>query len=241
MFDAFATADGWVALLTLTALETILGIDNVVFIAILTAKLPKDQQKTAYRLGLLGAMLSRIALLFAISWVMGLTEPLFGLFGKEITGRSLILLGGGLFLMYKAATEIYEKVEGPAEEEEVARRAKGLWSAIFQITLLDIVFSLDSVITAVGVVDDISVMVVAVMVSIGIMLAFAKPIGDFVNNHPSMKILALSFLLLIGLLLVAEGFGEHLDKRYIYFAMGFGLSIELLNMRFRKKNPEAEL
>ncbi|HJK91427.1 MAG TPA: TerC family protein, partial [Polyangiaceae bacterium LLY-WYZ-15_(1-7)] len=129
MFDAFATADGWVALLTLTALETILGIDNVVFIAILTAKLPKDQQKTAYRLGLLGAMLSRIALLFAISWVMGLTEPLFGLFGKEITGRSLILLGGGLFLMYKAATEIYEKVEGPAEEEEVARRAKGLWSA----------------------------------------------------------------------------------------------------------------
>ncbi len=241
MLEVFSTADAWVGLLTLTILEIILGIDNIVFIAILTARLPKGQQQLAYRLGLGGAMFTRIALLFAISWVMvELREPFAEVLGHRVTGRTLILFAGGLFLIYKSATEIYEKVEGELEDE-VSGWSKGLVGVVGQIMVLDIVFSLDSVITAVGMVDDIEVMVAAVVIAVLVMLAFAKPVGDFVNEHPSMKILALSFLLLIGVLLVAEGLGEHLDKRYIYFAMAFGLSIELLNMRFRKKNPDAQL
>ncbi|MEM1417497.1 MAG: TerC family protein [Myxococcota bacterium] len=240
MLEVFSQPDAWVGLLTLTILEIILGIDNIVFIAILTARLPKGQQQLAYRLGLGGAMFTRIALLFAISWVMQLTEPFTEVLGTPITGRNLILFGGGLFLIYKSATEIYEKVEG-AHEEEVSGWSTGLVGVVGQIMILDIVFSLDSVITAVGMVDDIEVMIAAVVIAVAVMLIFAKPVGDFVNEHPSMKILALSFLLLIGVLLVAEGLGEHLDKRYIYFAMAFGLSIELLNMRFRKKNPDAKL
>ncbi len=234
MLEIFSHADTWVALASLAALEIILGIDNIVFIAILTAKLPKHQQQTAYRLGLGAAMLSRIGLLFAISWVMHLTRPLFTVLGHDLSGRSLILLGGGLFLIAKSAHEVYEKVEG-AGEEEVSGWAKSLPGVVAQIMVLDIIFSLDSVITAVGMVDHIEVMVIAIVLAVLVMLAFAKPVGDFVNRHPSMKILALSFLMLIGVLLVAESLGQHLDKAYIYFAMGFGLMIELLNMRFRKK------
>lgn len=235
VFDAFMTADAWIGLLTLTLLEIILGIDNIVFIAILTAKLPKEQQPLAYRLGLGAAMLSRIALLFAISWVMHLTSTLFTVFGEDISGRDLIMLGGGLFLIGKAVQEIYEKVEG-GDEEEVEGWSKGLWGVVGQIMIMDVIFSLDSVVTAVGMVDDIEVMVTAVVISVGVMLVFARPVGEFVNEHPSMKILALAFLLLIGVMLVGEGLGRHLDKAFIYFAMGFGLVIELLNMRFRKKS-----
>ncbi len=241
MLEVFSTADAWIALASLCALEIVLGIDNIVFIAILTAKLPKEQQKTAYRLGLGGALITRLLLLLTINWVMHLTDPIPFTEGiYPLSGRDLILLGGGLFLMGKSATEIYEKVEGD-DEEHVSGWSKSLVGTVFQIMILDIVFSLDSVITAVGMVDDIEVMVVAIIIAVLVMLAFAKPVGDFVNDHPSMKILALAFLLLIGVLLVAEGLGQHLDKRYIYFAMSFALIIELLNMRFRKKNPDAKL
>lgn len=233
-FEVFSTADAWIGLLTLSLLEIVLGIDNIVFIAILTAKLPEHQQARAYRLGLFGAMFMRVGLLFAISWVMSLQDPLFAVLGEELSGRDLILLAGGAFLIYKAVQEIYEKVEGHSDEQ-VQGWFKGLPGIIGQIMVMDLIFSLDSVVTAVGMVDEIIVMIVAVVLAILVMLIFAKPIGDFVNRHPSMKILALSFLLLIGVMLVAEGFGQHVNKGYIYFAMGFGLIIELLNMRLRKK------
>ena len=235
MLETFATADAWIALATLTLLEIILGIDNIVFIAILTARLPKDQQKLAYRLGLGGAMLMRIALLLAISWVMKLTSPLFTILQEEISGRDLILIIGGLFLIAKSVHEIYEKVE-VHEEAAVEGWSKTLVGVVAQIMVLDIVFSLDSVITAVGMVDEVEVMIVAIVVAVLVMLAFARPVGDFVNKHPSMKILALSFLMLIGVVLVADGLGRHIPKGYIYFSMGFGLSMELLNMRLRKKS-----
>lgn len=235
MIEILTDPNNLVALLTLSALEIVLGIDNVVFIAIVTARLPDEQQKLAYRVGLLGAMGSRIVLLFAITWVMGLTATLFTVLGHEISGRDLILLGGGLFLIAKSTHEIYDKVE--AEEHDALRRAKSasFTGVIVQIMILDLVFSLDSVITAVGMVDEILIMIIAVILAVGVMLVFARPIGNFVNRHPSMKILALAFLLLIGVLLVAEGLGKHLDKGYIYFAMGFSLLVELLNIRFRKK------
>jgi predicted tellurium resistance membrane protein TerC len=238
MFDAFTHPDAWVAFLTLTGLEIVLGIDNVVFIAILTEKLPQHQQKLAYRLGLGGALVSRVGLLFAISWVMHLTAPLFTIFGHEMTGRHLILLGGGLFLIAKAAYEIYEKVEIDEEEEMAARGRASLAGTIAQIMILDMVFSLDSVITAVGMVDDIEIMIAAVIIAVAIMLIFARSIGNFVNRHPSMKLLALAFLLLIGVILTAEGWGQHIGKGYIYVAMGFALLIELLNMRFRRKHKK---
>lgn len=237
MLETFATADAWIALLTLTTLEIILGIDNIVFIAILTARLPKEQQKLAYRLGLGGAMVTRIALLLAISWVMHLTNPIFTVFGQEISGRDLILIVGGLFLIGKSVHEIYEKVE-MHEEEAVEGWSKTLVGVVTQIMILDIVFSLDSVITAVGMVDEVEVMVVAIIIAVLVMLIFARPVGDFVNRHPSMKILALSFLMLIGVVLVADGLDQHIPKGYIYFAMGFGLSMELLNMRLRKKSKK---
>lgn len=242
MLELLSSPDAWVALLTLASLEIILGIDNIVFIAILTAKLPKEQQKLAYNLGLGAAMLSRILLLLTISWVMHLTEPLFSIAGLELTGRSLILLGGGLFLIGKASHEIYEKVEGH-DEESVSKWGSSLAGVITQIMILDIVFSLDSVITAVGMVDEVEIMIAAIVLAVLVMLIFAKPVGDFVNRHPSMKILALSFLMLVGVLLVGEGLGQHIEKGYIYFAMFFGLFIELLNMRLRKKqgpNPMIE-
>ena len=224
----------WASLLALVALEIILGIDNIVFIAILTSKLPEDEQKLAYRLGLMGAMFTRIGLLFTITWVMGLTENWFEVAGKGFSGRDIILLGGGLFLIGKATHEIYEKVEGE-DDDEIGRATTSLWATVAQITVLDIVFSLDSVITAVGVADHLWIMVTAVVVAVLVMLIFAKPVGDFVNRYPSMQILALAFLLLIGVMLMAEGFGEHVNKGYIYFALAFSLLVELVNMRFRKQ------
>ena len=231
-----ATPDAWIALATLCALEIVLGIDNVVFIAILAGRLPKQQEALAYRVGLAAALITRLLLLFAISWVMGLTANLFTLFDHGFSGRDLILLGGGLFLIGKAAHEIFEKLELPEEAQgpHSKRSARGFAWTIAQIMVLDIVFSLDSVITAVGMADHLWIMVTAMVVAVAVMLIFAPAIGSFVNKHPSMKLLALSFLLLIGVLLTAEGMGQHVDKGYIYFAMGFALIVELLNMRLRK-------
>ena len=236
MLELLTQPDVWIALLTLTLLEIVLGIDNIVFIAILTARLPEHQQPRAYRLGLMGALVTRLALLLTINWVMGLNQPLFTLAGYTFSGRELILLGGGLFLIGKSAHEIYEKVE-KQDEEMVEGWSSSLTGVVAQIMVLDVVFSLDSVITAVGMAEHIEVMMAAVIIAIMVMLVFAKPIGDFVNRYPSMKILALSFLLLIGVLLTAEGLGQHIDKGYIYFAMSFALLVELLNIRFHKKQP----
>ncbi len=238
MLELLSNPDAWVALLTLTALEIVLGIDNIVFIAILASRLPVEQQGLAYRLGLMGAMLTRIALLLTINWVMQLTEPLFELLGHSFSGRDLILLGGGLFLIAKSAQEIYDKVEGE-HVEDIQGWFSGLPGIVGQIMILDIIFSLDSVITAVGMAEHIEVMVTAVIIAILVMLVFAKQIGDFINKFPSMKILALSFLLLIGVLLTAEGLGQHINKGYIYFAMAFALMVELLNIRFRTKQVPA--
>ncbi len=238
MIELLSNPDAWVALLTLTLLEIVLGIDNIVFIAILASRLPVEKQGLAYRLGLLGAMLTRVALLMTINWVMQLTQPLFELMGHAFSGRDLILLGGGLFLIAKSAQEIYEKVEGE-HQDDIKGWFNGLPGIIAQIMVLDIIFSLDSVITAVGMAEDIEVMVAAVVIAIAVMLIFAKQIGDFVNKYPSMKILALSFLLLIGVLLTAEGLGQHINKGYIYFAMAFALMVELINIRVRKKQEAA--
>jgi predicted tellurium resistance membrane protein TerC len=229
------TGDALVALLTLTAMEIVLGIDNVVFIAILVAKLPASQQAGARRLGLVLALVIRVGLLFTISWIMGLTAPLFTVLAQRVSGRDLILLGGGLFLIAKATLEIYEKVESTEHHEAAPRGRSGYWSVIAQILVLDIVFSLDSVITAVGMADQVSVMVVAMVLAMLVMLGSAGPIGGFVERHPSVKILALAFLILIGVMLVAEGLGTHVSKGYVYFAMAFSLGVEVLNMRYRRR------
>jgi predicted tellurium resistance membrane protein TerC len=233
MADLF-TADALVALVTLTAMEIVLGIDNVVFITILTGKLPAGQQPLGRRLGLAAALATRIALLFAISWIMGLTRPFFSVADVEISGRSLILLAGGLFLMFKATWEIYDKLE-VAHEEPGARGAGRLLGVVVQIMLVDIVFSLDSVITAVGMANQIAIMVIAMVIAMVVMLFSIGAVSGFVERHPSVKILALSFLLLIGVMLVGEGLGQHVPKGYIYFAMVFSLFVELLNMRYRKR------
>ncbi len=238
MLELLSNPDAWIALVTLTLLEIVLGIDNIVFIAILASRLPVEKQGIAYRLGLIGAMVTRIALLLMINWVMSLTRPLFEVIGHPFSGRDLILLGGGLFLIAKSAQEMYDKVEG-VEQEDIAGWFSSLPGIIGQIMILDIIFSLDSVITAVGMAEDIEIMVAAVVIAIVVMLLFAKPIGNFVNRHPSMKILALSFLLLIGVLLTVEGLGQHINKGYIYFAMAFALAVELLNIRYRKKQEAA--
>ncbi len=230
--------DTWVALLTLTVLEVVLGIDNIIFISILSGKLPQAQQARARNLGLGLAMVMRILLLLAISWVIGLTAPLFGILGQEISGRDLILLLGGLFLLGKATFEIHEKLEGEEPHTEGVPAVAGFTGVIIQILLLDIVFSLDSVITAVGMADEIGVMIAAVIISIGVMLLSAGRISDFVNRHPTVKMLALSFLLLIGMSLVAEGWELHIPKGYIYFAMGFSVFVEALNLRLRRRPPE---
>jgi predicted tellurium resistance membrane protein TerC len=231
-----------VSLVTLTLMEIVLGIDNVIFLSILAGKLPAAQQKKARQLGLGLALLIRLGLLLAISWIMGLTAPLFVVAGKTITGRSLILLLGGLFLIGKSTVEIYEKLEVAHEETTAGGRSRvSFVGTLVQILLLDIVFSLDSVITAVGMAQAIWIMMTAMIVAVLVMLVSAGTISDFVNRHPSMKILALSFLLLIGVMLVAEGFGEHVGKGYIYFAMSFSLLVELLNMRFRKKHAPVHL
>lgn len=231
--SALLTGDALVAFAALTAMEIVLGIDNVVFIAILTGRLPAGQRTLARRLGLTLALLMRVGLLFTISWMMGLTAPLFSVLGRSLSWRSLILLGGGLFLVAKATWEIYDKLEAVhVEETFAARRGAFLW-VLAQILLLDIVFSLDSVITAVGMADRVAVMVVAMVLAMLVMLASAAPIGGFVERHPSVKILALAFLLLIGVMLMAEGMGTHVEKGYIYVAMTFSLFVELLNLRYR--------
>ncbi|MBA3379702.1 MAG: TerC family protein [Chloroflexota bacterium] len=224
----------WTALLTLTALEIVLGVDNVIFISILSNKLPEAQRDKARLVGLGAAMGMRIALLFAISWLVGLTEPWFEVFGQEISGRDMILLIGGLFLLYKATTELHEKLEGP-EVNKAAAGATSFASVIAQIMILDIVFSLDSVITAVGMADDIGVMVAAVVIAVGVMMIAAKPLSEFVQAHPTVKVLALAFLLLIGMSLVAEGFGHHIPKGYIYSAMAFSVIVEMINLRVRSQ------
>lgn len=226
----------WIAFVTLLGLEIVLGIDNVVFISILAGKLPASQQAKARYLGLGLAMFMRIGLLFSISWVIRLTEPLFGIFGREISGRDLILIVGGLFLLAKSTHEIHQKLEG-AEGQSSERVTASFSGVIIQILLLDIVFSLDSVITAVGMVDKISIMISAVVIAVGFMMVFAAPISNFVERHPTFKMLALSFLLLIGFTLIAEGWGAHIPKGYIYAAMGFSVFVEMLNMRLRK--PQA--
>jgi predicted tellurium resistance membrane protein TerC len=223
----------WIALATLTSLEIVLGIDNVVFISILAGKLPPDQQASARRLGLALAMLMRIALLFSISWVIRLTAPLFAVFGQQISGRDLVLITGGLFLMAKSTHEIHQKLEGDEGHASVRVRPS-FGSVILQILLLDVVFSLDSVITAVGMVDQIGVMVAAVVIAVAFMMVFAGSISRFVERHPTVKMLALSFLLLIGVALIAEGFDQHIPKGYIYFAMAFSVFVELLNHRLRR-------
>ena len=235
MLDVLLTSEGLVALVTLTAMEVVLGIDNVVFIAILAGRLPAAQQGYARRLGLSLALIIRIGLLFAISWIMGLTAPFITVLGRGVSGRDLILLGGGLFLIFKATWEIFDKVEG-AHAERVAGTGRGVFIAVLvQILLLDIVFSLDSVITAVGMANDLTIMVIAMVLSMLVMLGAAGPLSGFVERHPSVKILALAFLLLIGVMLVAEGMGSHVSKGYIYFAMAFSLFVELLNLRYRAK------
>ena len=222
----------WVALVTLTSLEVVLGIDNIIFISILAGKLPAEQQARARTTGLAVAMLSRIALLFSLASVMRLTTPWFSVPGRDISGRDLILIGGGLFLLAKSTHEIHEKVEGHGEGT-VTRAPASSAGVIVQILLLDVVFSLDSVITAIGMADEIAIMVAAVMIAVGFMMVFAGAVGDFVHRHPTVKMLALSFLLMIGLSLVAEGFGQHIPKGYIYFAMAFSVFVEMLNLKVR--------
>jgi predicted tellurium resistance membrane protein TerC len=238
--DALLTADGLVALATLAALEIVLGVDNVVFIAILTARLPARQQETARRVGLTLALVIRIALLFAISWMMSLTQPWFTVLGHPVTGRDLILIAGGLFLIGKATWEIYDKLEAEHVEREGVRRGR-FATVLVQILLLDIVFSLDSVITAVGMANHLSIMVAAMVIAMLVMLVSMGPVAGFVERHPSVKILALSFLLLIGVVLVADGMGQHVSKAYIYVAMAFSLFVELLNLRYRKRRQPVRL
>jgi predicted tellurium resistance membrane protein TerC len=229
-----------VALVTLTILEIILGVDNVIFVSILSGKLPQSQQKRARRIGMLAAMLMRIALLFAINWISRLTQPLFNVFSQDISGRDLILLGGGLFLIAKSTFEIHDRLEGASHD--VSRRpAASFASVIGQVMLLDIVFSLDSVITAIGMANDIRVMVSAVILAVLVMMLAAEPISEFVEKHPTIKVLALAFLLLIGISLVAEGLGQHIPKGYIYFAMAFSVGVEFVNIRVRKKVDPVKL
>jgi len=237
MFEWIASPEAWIALGTLTALEIVLGIDNIIFISILVARLPDEQRDRARRLGIMLAMVTRLALLFSISWVMGLTEPWFTLFGEEISGRDLILILGGLFLLAKSTHEIHASVEGePEAEHQAAKAASSFGMVLVQIAILDLVFSLDSVITAVGLVDHVSIMAIAIVIAVLVMLLASKAIGEFVDEHPTIKILALSFLIVVGLTLMVEGFDVHVPKGYIYFAMLFSLTVEMINIRMRKKH-----
>ena len=240
MFEWLADPQAWIALSTLTVLEIVLGVDNVIFISILAGKLPKDQQAKARRVGLILAMVTRILLLFSIAWIVRLTAPWFSVFGHEFSGRDLILLVGGLFLIAKATHEIHDKLEGE-EGHGSTRVAASFMSVIIQIMLLDIVFSLDSVITAVGMADDLGVMVTAVVIAVGVMMLSAGAISGFVERHPTVKILALSFLILIGVSLTAESFHQEIPKGYIYFAMAFSVFVEMVNLRVRSKGKPVHL
>jgi len=242
MFEWIASPEAWIALGTLAALEIVLGIDNIIFLSILVGRLPEKQRAFARRLGLGLAMFARLALLFSISWVMGLTETWFTVLGNDISGRDVILIGGGLFLLAKSTQEIHHSLEG-AEEEPGAPKvvANSLMMVLIQIMILDIVFSLDSVITAVGLVNNIEIMAIAIVAAVGVMMFAAKPIGDFVDAHPTIKILALSFLILVGVTLMIEGFDVHVPKGYIYFAMAFSCCVEMVNIRLRKKSNPVQL
>ncbi len=237
MFTWLASPEAWIALGTLTALEIVLGIDNIIFISVLVARLPEHQRNFARRVGLGLAMLARLALLFSISWVMGLTAPWFTVFDNAISGRDIILIGGGLFLLAKATHEIGNSLEG-VEGGGAGMVVTGLGTMLVQIAVLDIVFSLDSVITAVGLVDEVSIMAIAIVLAVLVMLFAAKSIGDFVDAHPSIKMLALSFLILVGVTLMIEGFDVHVPKGYIYFAMIFSVAVEMLNIRMRKNRTQ---
>ena len=238
MFELLTDPQIWIAFATLTALELVLGIDNIIFISILVDKLPKAQQETARRIGLFMAMFMRIGLLFILSWIVGLTAPFFSIMGKDISGRDLILILGGLFLIWKSTGEIHQSLEGDAAHTASAVKAT-FAAVIIQIMIIDMVFSLDSIITAVGMVDELAVMVAAVVVSVGLMMLFASGIGRFVSDHPTIKMLALAFLVVVGVVLLAEGFGYHVPKGYVYFAMAFSLGVEMLNIWMRKRSAKA--
>jgi len=234
MFEWFSSPEAWIALGTLTALEIVLGIDNIIFISILVGRLPAHQRNFARSTGLALAMLTRLGLLFSIVWVAGLTAPWFSVLGEAISGRDIILIGGGLFLLGKATFEIHNSLEGESEHAQPGMVA-GMGAILLQIAVLDIVFSLDSVITAVGLASHVSIMAIAIVLSVGVMLFAARPIGDFVDAHPTIKILALSFLIMVGVTLMAEGFDVRVPKGYIYFAMAFSVAVEMLNLRMRKR------
>jgi predicted tellurium resistance membrane protein TerC len=234
MFEWFASPEAWIALGTLTALEIVLGIDNIIFISILVGRLPEHQREFGRRVGLSLAMLTRLALLYSIVWVRDMQQVWFTVMGLEISGRDVILITGGLFLLFKSTHEIHNSLEG-VDEEIATPKVAGLASVLAQIAILDIVFSLDSVITAVGLVDHVSIMAIAIIIAVGVMLMAAKSIGDFVDRHPTIKILALSFLILVGVTLIMEGFDVEVPKGYIYFAMAFSVLVEMLNIRMRKK------
>ena len=237
MMELITSPQAWIAFATLTALELVLGIDNIIFISILVDKLPPERREFARRLGLFMAMFMRIGLLLVLAWIVGLVEPLFSIMENEISGRDLILILGGLFLIWKSTSEIHQSLEG--EEAHASSAVKATFSAvILQIMIIDLVFSLDSIITAVGMVDDVRIMIAAVIFSVALMMVFAAPIGHFVSAHPTIKMLALSFLVVVGVVLVAEGFGEHVPKGYVYFGMAFSLAVEMLNIRLRRNSAK---
>ena len=238
MLELLSDPNAWVALATLTALELVLGIDNIVFISILVDKLPAAEQRRARLIGLFLAMFMRVGLLLVLSWIIGLTAPLFTVLAHEISGRDLILIGGGLFLIWKSTAEIHQSLEG-AEGETAATVKANFLAVVAQIIVVDMVFSLDSIITAVGMVDELAVMIAAVVISVALMMAFAAAIGRFVNEHPTIKMLALAFLVVVGVVLIAEGFDQHVPKGYIYFAMAFSVGVEMLNIRMRSRRRNA--
>ena len=241
MMDWLTSPEAWIALASLTALEIVLGIDNIIFISILVGRLPPGQRQRARVIGLGLAMVMRIGLLLSLAWMMRLTEPLFSAFGLGVTGRALILVVGGLFLLAKSVIEIHNSLEGTDDAAHGAPEHAGFLATLAQIAVIDIVFSLDSVITAVGMVSQVEVMVLAIVIAVGVMMFAAKPIGDFVDAHPTIKMLALSFLILVGVALVGEGLGMHIPKGYIYFAMAFSVVVEMLNLRLRKKREPVKL
>jgi predicted tellurium resistance membrane protein TerC len=240
MIDWIADPNAWIALATLTALEIVLGIDNIIFLSVLVSRLPPARRNVARRLGLALAMITRIVLLLSLTWMMRLTEPLFTLW-QEISGRDLILIGGGLFLLWKSVHEIHNSLEGEGDDGQPAPKAAGFAGVLVQIALIDIVFSLDSVVTAVGLADQVAVMVLAIVISVAVMMFSARTIGEFVDAHPTIKMLALAFLVLVGVTLIAEGFDAHVPKGYIYFAMAFSIAVEMLNIRMRNRRGRSPI